>query len=826
MLILICFRVSAQTIVSSINELLPYLDDNNANVKLTPGIYRITAADVKAGKYPLQTVFKDGAILKAIFLFAGNNSTYDFTGVTVYVETAVFQAYGNFEVYEAHVTGNNNLVKNLTLIDDGSENDYPTGGAVNLVMDGSDNTYEGIHVYSTGSKPYGYGDAFGKGGTNNIIGHKKHSTFLIRGLRNHALNDTLIHRTYGHCIFMQAASYPTVEGCYVEGEMRSTDDMLAEKGTGSAADNVDFMTTWGYTLPAGYMMALGEEGIRAYNGGTTIIDGEIIERGTDNPTVLNCTVKNMRGGVTLAHATGTRYVEGCTVIGCEQAFAIGTGTVTKCFADAAYGPVYRSTYASDNGVKVDITILPAKEYYNGMKALAYLGGKNHNITFTTTDPNINSNLKIFMGGYVDGIRVKNGANASQNNHTATGITLNNHTGYEIEIPAVGSNNTISTCGVVIDDGSGNTVNYYSDCEIVSTCGDFDAFATIQGEAFCETRGGAIAGGGTCVGSLFNGDWVKYDAVNFDQLTADGFEIVLAKAHEGKTYIDVYLDEIAGNSIATIEVPYTPSGWYDWATLMVEIDEINGIHDVFLAFRNDDPSTGVVNIESFKFVENIRCVLGQDAFSIIEAEDYCEMDGIQTEASTENGDNIGYIENGDWVKYSHVNFGDKTAKSIEIRVACKFTGGDIEIREGSETGNLLGTLVVTNTGGNQNWVSVRSNITQITGKKDIYLVFKGGNGYLFNVNHLMFLEESMIITSDSEASSQNLSVYPNPVISEMYIYNVGGNLFELLSYKGDLELSGEIKGDFYSLEMSHLSAGIYFLKVYNSVGIQVQKVIKK
>ncbi len=52
------------------------------------------------------------------------------------------------------------------------------------------------------------------------------------------------------------------------------------------------------------MLNLQEAGIRAYNAGTTYIDGEEIQRGTDNPTVLNCTIKNARTGVTLAHASG------------------------------------------------------------------------------------------------------------------------------------------------------------------------------------------------------------------------------------------------------------------------------------------------------------------------------------------------------------------------------------------------------------------------------------------------------------------------------------------------------------------------------------------
>jgi hypothetical protein len=447
----------ANIIVHSLADLMPYLDDDAVNVQLAPGTYTITGEDARNGLYPSLTQIGDREI-KSLLLFKGNNSTYDFTGVTMKVETAVFQsALGNSQVYQVHVTGNKNVISNLTMVDVGTVDDFPKGGCVNIVMDGSDNRIEGFHVTSTGSKPYGYGDSFGKGGKNTVIKHNKHSTFLIRGLRNHAKDCTLIHRTYGHCMFMQAASYPTIEGCQIEGEMRSTDDMLAEKGTGSAADRVDFMTTWGYTLPAGYMMSTGEAGIRAYNAGTTIINGEVIERGTDNPTILNCTVKNMRTGVTLAHATGKKYVEGCTLIGCEQGFAIGTGSVIDCYADAAYGPVYKGTYESDRNTEIEITILPSDTYYNGSKCVAYLSGKNHNITFRTTDPNINKDLNIQFGGYYDGLRVQEGSNPSQNNHAASDIEINNLTGYPIILSSQSSGITGKSNGPVTDDGTDNRV---------------------------------------------------------------------------------------------------------------------------------------------------------------------------------------------------------------------------------------------------------------------------------------------------------------------------------------------------------------------------------
>lgn len=446
--ILFMQNIEAQTMINSLTDLLPYLKTDNANVKLAPGTYDISYIDIVSLK----------KYTNPLLLFEGSNSIYDFTGVTINIDTKIFKEFGSVDVKEIQILGNNNVLKNLTMVDVGST--APKKRAQSITMDGRDNRVEGFHMTVRGSFPYGYGDAFGKGG-GSVISHRKHSAILIRGLRNHLKNTTVISRSYGHCVFMQAASYPKVEGCYIEGEVRTTDDMLAE--TSGPAFDVGFMTQWGYKLPAGYMMSLQEAGIRAYNAGTTYIDGVEIERGTDNPTVLNCTMKNTRTGVALAHATGTKYVEGCTVLGCENGYSIGGGIVVNSGADAIYGPVYKNDYSSDNGYNADITILPpSAAYYNGHDALAYVGGKNHNLTFRSDITDIPSNLKIMVAGDLQGLRVLNGNNASQNNHTVTNTVIKNLSNFPIVLGSKSSNVSGQSCGTITNNGINNTIN--NDCD--------------------------------------------------------------------------------------------------------------------------------------------------------------------------------------------------------------------------------------------------------------------------------------------------------------------------------------------------------------------------
>ncbi|MDQ8182955.1 LamG-like jellyroll fold domain-containing protein [Pelagicoccus sp. SDUM812005] len=441
---------AAQTTVTSLPALLPYLDDDNANVKLAPGTYSITAADITNGTYGY-TVSELGST--AVLLFSGNNSTYDFTDAKIEMDTDVLQAFGSVKVFEIQVIGSNNVLKNLTLEDLGDTR--PKKSAVSLVVDGAGNLIEGFHMTVRGSYPYGYGDVFGKGGPYTIK-HFKHSALLLRGFQNHIKNCIIIHRSYGHAIFMQAADEPLIEGCYVEGEMRTTDDMLAE--TSGPAFDIAFETVWGYTLPAGYKLSLGEGGIRAYNAGTTLIDGVVYSRGTSNVTVRDCTIKNMRTGVTLAHATGTKEVSGTMVIGSENGFSLGSGVVRTSGADIVYGPLLKNAYSSDKNYTADIMLLPPSEdFYNGTQAVAYIGGSNHNLTFRGTEFRHNPDLKVMVSGDYQGIRMLNGANPSQNNLTSNSVEINNLTHYPLVIHSDSTGATGQSVGPLTDNGSGSNI---------------------------------------------------------------------------------------------------------------------------------------------------------------------------------------------------------------------------------------------------------------------------------------------------------------------------------------------------------------------------------
>ncbi len=341
--------------VASIVAMQPYFAMDDVHVILEKGDYRVTADDINAGLFPNYAEVVSGTTSSSIFLVQGSGSTYDFGGSTVTIETLAYNASG-YECFPLHFIGNNNVVKDLTQIDEGVAEAVHPNGITNIAIDGRENRLEGVTVYSTGSYPYRYGEIFGKGG-GPIIKHYKHCALLLRGFSNYVLNCNLYHRAYGHCLFMQGAEDPVIEGCYIEGAMTTTEAIWAESGTGSPADNVNFFTTWGYYMSANlkYTIPLCEEGIRTYANGNTYADGtRYPSNGTKNVQVLDCTIKNTRGGINISFGSGTKYIRGCTVIGNSLGFGASSSSavIEDSYADAQYGII-----AGGDGVTADITII-------------------------------------------------------------------------------------------------------------------------------------------------------------------------------------------------------------------------------------------------------------------------------------------------------------------------------------------------------------------------------------------------------------------------------------------------------------------------------------
>ena len=130
--------------------------------------------------------------------------------------------------------------------------------------------------------------------------------------------------------------------------------------------------------------------------------------------------------------------------------------------------------------------------------------------------------------------------------------------------------------------------------------------------------------------------------------------------------------------------------------------------------------------------HILRISGSGSANVIEAETYDYQSGIETENCSEGGSDVAYIENGDYIGFKNIDFGTGTSK-IDFRIGCNGAESSIEVRLDAPDGKLIGSMNVEGTGGWQKWATQSCQIDTTSGKHDVYFIFKGGEGYLFNLN---------------------------------------------------------------------------------------------
>ena len=178
------------------------------------------------------------------------------------------------------------------------------------------------------------------------------------------------------------------------------------------------------------------------------------------------------------------------------------------------------------------------------------------------------------------------------------------------------------------------------------------------------------------------------------------------------------------------------------------------------------------------VINVR-VNNRDPYARNEAEDFDQESGTQTESTTDTGggENVGFIEDGDWLRFNGIDFGDGVA-SFQARVASSSSGGDIQLRLDRRTGKLIGTCSVSGTGGWQSWKTIKCPVSEVTGIHDLYLVFDGGSSYLLNINWWTFSDEVVV-------GMEDVSVLESEVISTEYYSLTGQKINNLDNLTGIL-----------------------------------------
>ena len=108
-------------------------------------------------------------------------------------------------------------------------------------------------------------------------------------------------------------------------------------------------------------------------------------------------------------------------------------------------------------------------------------------------------------------------------------------------------------------------------------------------------------------------------------------------------------------------------------------------------------------------------------------------GVTLQGSPVGTQQLAYISDGDWVRYNAVDLTGKT--ELRAKVASAGAGGRIEVRLDKLDGPLAATLTVPGTGSWDKLVDVSAPLVNAAGRHDVWLVFRGGGGYILNVERL-------------------------------------------------------------------------------------------
>jgi hypothetical protein len=160
---------------------------------------------------------------------------------------------------------------------------------------------------------------------------------------------------------------------------------------------------------------------------------------------------------------------------------------------------------------------------------------------------------------------------------------------------------------------------------------------------------------------------------------------------------------------------------------------------------DNDGDGYTNIEEYlNWIPDNYEMPAIDAFSTIEAENFSSQYGVRIEACDEGGEDVGYIENGDWIKFPNVDFGTNGASEFIVRASSNGSEGTLHIRlDGNSTSATeIGSVHISSTGDWQTYTNFTCDVNQVAGGHDLYLVFEGGSGYLFNLNYFYFTETTL------------------------------------------------------------------------------------
>lgn len=215
-------------------------------------------------------------------------------------------------------------------------------------------------------------------------------------------------------------------------------------------------------------------------------------------------------------------------------------------------------------------------------------------------------------------------------------------------------------------------------------------------------------------------------------------------------------------------------------------------------------------------------------AIIQAESYINMQGVQTETTTDAGGglNVGWIKTGDWMQYA---IDVKTAGTyyLAARTASQSSAGSIQLLDVNNS--VLTTVASKATGGWQVWKTYVSGAFQLSTGIQLVTVKAATGG--FNLNWIDITDNPSKYTGiDAITAISEFSVYPNPSDGNQIYVLTNNKLKDLTvsvtNLNGQLLYSRQLRNvnGSFSLNNLNLKSGMYFLQINTPQSVNSLKLI--
>lgn len=228
------------------------------------------------------------------------------------------------------------------------------------------------------------------------------------------------------------------------------------------------------------------------------------------------------------------------------------------------------------------------------------------------------------------------------------------------------------------------------------------------------------------------------------------------------------------------------------------------------------------------VSSIRVQANTPALSrLIEAESYSAMLGVSTEGTTDagGGQNVGWIDTGDWLAYNSINFPSSGTYTVEYRVASPSGGRlSLDLNAGA---TVLGNVDVPATGGWQTWRTVSHTVSVNAGTYNVGIYAQAG-GWNFNWFKITKVSGARVGQPETALSgNQALLVYPNPAETHLMLRTFSGvkpSRFTIVNATGVEVAAGMVSAK--GINVSALSPGMYTLLVSDGKRQVTTRFVKK